>query len=106
MDKFFIFFNKYLVNYNKYFIYYIVIINLIAIFITILDKQKAKKHKWRIKESTLFLFSALGGSVGMFLTMKSIRHKTKHKRFMLGIPIIFIIQSVLFFYVWWRILNV
>lgn len=91
---------------NKYFIYYLVIINLISIIITIADKQKAKKHKWRIKENTLLLFSALGGSVGMFLTMRVIHHKTKHLKFMLGIPLIFVIQCVLIFYFGGDMLNV
>ena len=70
-------------------IIYLIVINLIAIIITIHDKNSAKKHKWRIKESILLIVSALGGSVAMYITMHIIHHKTKHLKFMLGIPLIF-----------------
>lgn len=73
-------------------IIYLVVINLIAIFITVFDKISAKKHKWRVKEKTLLIVSALGGSVGMLLTMLLIRHKTRHLKFMLGIPFIIALQ--------------
>ncbi len=78
--------------YKKILILYFAVINLLAIFITISDKRRAVKHKWRVPESTLLLFSALGGSPAMFLTMKLIHHKTKHKKFMIGIPIILFLQ--------------
>lgn len=74
---------------------YISVISLISIFVTIYDKSAAKKHKQRISENTLILLSLLGGSVAMLATMKLIRHKTKHKKFMLGIPAIIILQVVL-----------
>lgn len=79
----------------KYFYIYLVIVNLIAVIITCYDKHCAIKNKWRIKEKTLLLISALGGSVGMYFTMQSIRHKTKHLKFMLGIPAIFIAEVVI-----------
>ena len=74
---------------------YISVISLISIFVTKYDKSAAKKHKQRISENTLILLSLLGGSVAMLATMKLIRHKTKHKKFMLGIPAIIILQIVL-----------
>lgn len=74
---------------------YFVVINIVAIAITISDKNKAKKGKWRIKESTLLLVSALGGSVAMYITMKKIRHKTRHKKFMIGIPAIIAAQVLI-----------
>ena len=59
----------------------------------IYDKIAAKHNpKHRTRESTLLLLSALGGSVAMYLTMQLIRHKTKHIKFMLGIPLIIIVQ--------------
>lgn len=70
-------------------IVYLAVINLIAIIITVHDKHSAKKHKWRVKERTLLTVSALGGSVAMYITMLVICHKTKHLKFMLGIPLIF-----------------
>ena len=74
---------------------YLVFINIFAFIITVADKNKAKKGKWRIRESTLFITSALGGSITMYLTMKKIRHKTKHKSFMIGIPAIIFAQVLL-----------
>lgn len=77
------------------FIIYLLLINFVSIIVTVLDRQKAKKHKWRIKESTLLIFSALGGSVCMYITMLLIHHKTRHLKFMVGIPVIFVIQVLL-----------
>ena len=53
---------------------------------------RAIKHRYRISEFTLMLFSALGGSVAMLLTMLLIHHKTRHVKFMVGIPVIIILQ--------------
>lgn len=83
----------------KFLIIYLIIINIIAIFITVHDKLAAKGHRWRVKERTLLLISALGGSPMMYLTMLTIRHKTQKPKFMVGIPAIFILQLVLIFVV-------
>ena len=74
---------------------YIAIISLISIIVCIYDKGISKKNRveLRIPEAVLLLLSALGGSVAMFVTMLLIRHKTKHVKFMLGIPIIMILQA-------------
>ena len=77
---------------------YLCVVSLIAVFVTIADKIKAKRGKWRVPESTLLLISALGGSVAMYLTMHTIRHKTKHIKFMAGIPLIMVFQAVI---LWW-----
>lgn len=75
---------------------YVLIISVIALCVTVYDKWAAKKRpKERTRESTLLLLSALGGSVAMLLTMLAIRHKTKHIKFMLGIPLIIILQIAL-----------
>ena len=76
---------------------YIAVISLISIIVCIYDKKISKRNnvKLRIPEKTLFLWSALGGSLAMFITMKLIRHKTKHLSFMIGIPVIFILQVAL-----------
>ena len=60
-----------------------------------LDKRRAIKRKWRISEHTLILTSILGGSIGSLIGMYTFRHKTKHLKFKLGIPIILTIQVVL-----------
>lgn len=83
-------------NYVFYFIIgYFLLINLISAIVTIVDKIKAKLGKWRVKESTLLLLSVLGGSPSMYITMLLIRHKTRHIKFMLGIPVIFILQCII-----------
>ena len=74
---------------------YVAIISIISVIMTIKDKSYAKKGKWRVPEKTLFILSALGGSVAMYITMKTIRHKTQHKRFMIGIPAIMVGQAIL-----------
>ena len=74
---------------------YLAIISIVSVIMTIKDKSCAKKGKWRVPEKTLFILSALGGSLAMYITMKTIRHKTQHKRFMIGIPAIMIVQAIL-----------
>ena len=72
---------------------YLGVISLIAFVVTVYDKIAAKKlPKYRTRERTLLLLSALGGSIIMLLTMLLIRHKTKHVKFMLGIPVIILLQ--------------
>lgn len=74
---------------------YLAVISLVSAGVTIADKQYAKRagHR-RVPESTLLLYAAFGGSVAMLLTMLLIRHKTKHVKFMLGIPLILLFQAV------------
>ena len=72
---------------------YLCVISVIAIAVTCYDKYAAKHNpRHRTHEATLLLISAQGGSVAMYITMQLIRHKTQHKKFMIGIPIIFFIQ--------------
>lgn len=75
---------------------YLAVISVISVIVCIYDKIAAKKFtKHRTREATLLLLSALGGSVAMFITMLLIRHKTKHVKFMLGIPLIIVLQIAL-----------
>ena len=68
--------------------------SLVSVIVCIYDKIASKKlPKHRTRESSLLLLSALGGSRAMYLTMQLIRHKTKHMKFMLGIPLIIILQT-------------
>ena len=78
---------------------YIALISLISIIVCIYDKKISKKNRveLRIPEKTLLVLSALGGSVAMFITMLLIRHKTKHVKFMLGIPLIIVVQAAAVF---------
>ena len=77
----------------------LIIINIIAIIVTIHDKHAAVKGNWRVKENTLLLLSALGGAPAMYLTMLLIRHKTQKPKFMLGIPLIFIAELIIIYLV-------
>ena len=79
---------------------YLILINLIAVIVTIYDKLCAVKRRWRVKESTLLLLSALCGSICMYITNLLIRHKTRHIKFMLGIPLILIVQLIIAFLIW------
>lgn len=79
----------------KYILIYFAILNCLGIMITVADKQKAKNHKWRIPEKNLWLFGILGGATGTYICMKTIRHKTKHKSFMIGMPVLSVIQITL-----------
>jgi Predicted phosphohydrolases len=74
---------------------YPVFISIIAIAVTVRDKRSAVRNRRRIKERTLFFIAIIGGAVAMFITMLIIRHKTKHKRFMLGLPIIIASQIII-----------
>lgn len=66
-----------------------------ATILTILDKWKAKHNKWRIPENTLMLVGLLGGALAMYITMKTIRHKTLHKKFMIGLPLEILLHCIL-----------
>ena len=86
---------------------YVAIISLISIIVCIYDKGISKKNRveLRIPEATLLLLSALGGSVAMFVTMLLVRHKTKHVKFMLGIPLIMIAQAAAVFAVYYFVFR-
>lgn len=67
---------------------YLIVINAAAFLLMLIDKVKAKKNLWRIPEATLFLVAAIGGSIGSLLGMYAFRHKTKHIKFIVGMPLI------------------
>ena len=73
----------------KILLVYLAGISLVAVVVTIADKSRARRHKWRVPEATLLTLSALGGSAAMYVTMRCIRHKTQKKKFMWGIPAIY-----------------
>ena len=77
---------------------YLAVINVVTFFMFGIDKWKAKKSKWRVRETALLGLAVLGGSIGAWLGMKVWHHKTLHKKFKYGIPVIFIIQLVLSVY--------
>ncbi len=79
-------------------ILYLIVINLIGFFIMLIDKRKAIKRQWRVSEKALICISIIGGSIGMLAGMSTFRHKTKHKKFTIGIPLILVIQVIVLTY--------
>lgn len=79
----------------KVLLVYLLIINAAGFILMLVDKVKAKKNLWRIPEATLFLVAAIGGSVGSILGMYTFRHKTKHIKFIVGMPLILAAQIVI-----------
>ena len=79
-------------------IYYLVIINIITFLVYGIDKWKARKSLWRIREASLLMLAVLGGSIGAWLGMKVWHHKTQHKKFKYGVPAIIIVQLALIVY--------
>ena len=76
----------------KLILLYLLIINAIGFLLMLADKYKARKNLWRIPEVTLLTAAALGGSLGCLLGMYTVRHKTKHLKFTIGIPVILVLQ--------------
>jgi len=74
---------------------YLLIINALAFLLMLLDKYKARKNLWRIPEATLMGAAALGGSIGALLGMYTVRHKTRHKKFMITLPVFILLQAAL-----------
>ena len=85
----------------KYVLICLALISIVGVFVTAYDKLASIGGKRRISEKTIFLLSFLGGSVFIYITMKIIRHKTLHKRFMIGLPCIIILQIALCVLIWY-----
>ena len=79
-------------------LYYLIVINVVTFTVYGIDKLKAKQGSWRISEATLLILAVIGGSIGALLGMKVWRHKTMHKKFKYGLPLILIIQIILIGY--------
>ena len=88
----------------KLFTLYLITINALAFLLMLIDKQKSKKRKWRIPEAVLMGSAIIGGSLGAWCGMQLFRHKTRHKKFTLGIPTILGIQVALAVFYWYKFL--
>ncbi|MBO5586624.1 MAG: DUF1294 domain-containing protein [Prevotella sp.] len=82
-------------NYELYITAFLLSVNVVAFFMYGIDKWKAKKDKWRTSEATLLWLAVIGGSIGAWLGMKVWHHKTMHKKFRYGLPLIIIVQIAL-----------
>ena len=83
---------------HQYSMYYLFAINIVSFFLYGIDKYKAKKGQWRISEATLLTMAAMGGSIGAWAGMRLWHHKTMHKKFKYGMPLIIIMQIALVAY--------
>lgn len=84
---------------NRILLVYLIGINLVGFCLMAADKRRAQKHRWRIPEHTLFAAAILGGSLGAILGMYLCHHKTRHWYFVVGMPLILILQVLVT--LWW-----
>lgn len=78
----------------RYIFYYLLFINVVAFVAYGVDKWKACRGRWRISEKMLLLLAAVGGSIGALCAMQVCHHKTQHKKFRFGVPMILLLQIV------------
>ena len=83
---------------HQYSLYYLLAVNSLTFLLYGIDKYKAKKGRWRISEATLLTMAAIGGSIGAWAGMRTWHHKTMHKKYKYGIPVIIIMQIALVVY--------
>lgn len=79
---------------------YFIAISIVAVIVTMLDKSRARSGDRRVPEATLFFIAAIGGSLAMWLTMRRISHKTRHAKFMVGLPLMMALQVILGIGLW------
>ena len=78
-------------------LYYLIVINIVTFQVYGIDKWKAKQGSWRISEATLLILAVIGGSIGALLGMRVWHHKTMHKKFKYGLPLILLVQIALIY---------
>jgi uncharacterized membrane protein YsdA (DUF1294 family) len=83
---------------NNVLLYYLIAVNTLTFVAYGIDKWKAKQGSWRISEATLLTLAVIGGSIGALLGMKIWHHKTMHKKFKYGLPLILLVQIVLVYF--------
>ena len=86
-----------------YLMYYLLTVNAAGFLLMLIDKEKARKNRWRIRESVLLGTAAIGGSIGVFAGMQAFRHKTLHKRFSIGVPAMMTAQVALALYILYQL---
>ena len=82
---------------NQAFLYSLIVLNIVTFLVYGIDKWKAKQGSWRISEATLLILAVIGGSIGALLGMKVWHHKTMHKKFKYGLPLILLAQIALIY---------
>lgn len=91
--------------FSEFILIYLALMAVVAVTITAVDKMAAIKGRRRVPESTLMLVGLFGGALPMYVTMKVIRHKTKHKKFMIGLPLEIALHAALVCLGVWMYLN-
>ena len=91
------------VNWIHIALIYFAAINVVTFFLYGIDKWKAKRSKWRLSEATLIWMAVVGGSIGAWLGMKTWHHKTQHKKFKYGLPLILLMQIAAAVGIWYLI---
>lgn len=87
-----------------YFIIYFVAINLISFLIMLYDKKKAEYNGWRVSEKSLFLFALFLGGIGIYSGIYKFRHKTKHLKFTIGIPLVIVLNIITCYYIFTKLI--
>ena len=82
----------------------LITMNIATFFVYRMDKRRAQKRMWRVRERTLLLLAALGGAFGAIVGMDLAHHKTRKLRFALGVPAMFVLEAAVFAYIFWRFL--
>ena len=88
--------------YPQIVLYCLLTVNILTFITYGIDKYKARHNHWRVREATLLLLAALGGSIGALLAMKMFRHKTQHKKFRYGVPAILLVQLAIAAFCYYR----
>ena len=83
-------------------LYYLLAVNLLTFATYGIDKYKARHARWRVREASLLLLAALGGSIGALLGMHLFRHKTQHQKFRYGVPLILLAQAAVAVFCYYR----
>lgn len=83
---------------KQFFIAYLILVNAAGFLLMLADKHKARKNKWRVPEATLMGIAAIGGSLGSLVGMYTFRHKTRHKKFTIGVPALLVVHVALLGY--------
>lgn len=87
----------------KYIMWYLLAINVVVFLLYGLDKQKARKNRWRIPEKTLLMMAVLGGGIGAYVGMKVFRHKTQKPKFYIGVPVIVLLQVTIVAFIFGKV---
>lgn len=77
---------------------YFIIINAVGFMLMGIDKKRSQKGQWRVPEIRFWTIGILGGSIGLYMGMKTYRHKTKHNAFTIGMPLVIFINSLCYGY--------